>query len=677
MKKVVDKDLFLSVLNSSSSKREAKSYVSRFKPRPRPSSPKSPRSDSDKTNEQHAAATTPRYRHGVNLGNLFRPTVAVEQSPVFSQHGEAHTFTDGNVEPLHVALVKLRAPETYDDLTLKGIGRTLSQLNQLGLPSAVIVDCDSSHPGHSSWGSPALRNGTIEQADRIVAAIEANRTSAARRVDGLISVSPDDAPSWSGGAPEGVHINPRSSLLHPLKRGTIPVIPPIGYYTHTQKTGKVDPNAAMLALARELVGLSPSLLRDGLEGAYNLQREVSLDRIIIVDPLGGIPSNDTSRGGHVFINMEQEFEHVHTELAQEHAPDAGHKNGSEPASSERARSAAPQASTPINDSVQLKLPAGKVAKGDPKEAASTKMPSSLQHLSNLRLLQHALTMLPSSSSALLTTPERAAGSGDAGSTAFQAAGVGTRRQRNTLIHNLLTDKAPFSSSLPAGRIGASSADAPFGDHGARSTVPVTFVKRGLPLTILPDPRRGPWKPCGSQSRITLHDPRIDLSRLIDLIEDSFGRKLDVKHYLARVNRRVAGIIVAGEYEGGALLTWELPPGLGNELDSAADRHRLVPYLDKFAVRRRSQGAGGVADMVFTAMVRSCFPEGVCWRSRKNNPVNRWYFERARGTWKLPDTDWTMFWTDEDLGIGSRVFADYEAVCRGIEPSWADNKHVVD
>lgn len=28
---------------------------------------------------------------------------------------------------------------------------------------------------------------------------------------------------------------------------------------------------------------------------------------------------------------------------------------------------------------------------------------------------------------------------------------------------------------------------------------------------------------------------------------------------------------------------------------------------------------------------------------QDNPVNKWYFERSRGTWKLPDTNWTMFW----------------------------------
>jgi amino-acid N-acetyltransferase len=85
----------------------------------------------------------------------------------------------------------------------------------------------------------------------------------------------------------------------------------------------------------------------------------------------------------------------------------------------------------------------------------------------------------------------------------------------------------------------------------------------------------------------------------------------------------------------------------------------------------------VADIVFNAMVRSCFPNGVCWRSRKNNPVNKWYFERSLGTWKLSDTNWTMFWTTPGLVEDSQKFRDYEAVCRSIQPSWADDTGVVD
>ena len=161
------------------------------------------------------------------------------------------------------------------------------------------------------------------------------------------------------------------------------------------------------------------------------------------------------------------------------------------------------------------------------------------------------------------------------------------------------------------------------------------------------------------------DPRVDLKRLVYLIEDSFRRKLNVKHYLNRIQNRVAGIIVAGDYEGGAILTWEMPPGVN-------DPNRLVPYLDKFAVLQTSQGSSGVADIVFQAMVRSCFPEGVCWRSRKDNPVNKWYLERASGTWKIPNSNWTMFWTGDDVAEGEQKWNDYVGVCSNIAASWAED-----
>lgn len=81
---------------------------------------------------------------------------------------------------------------------------------------------------------------------------------------------------------------------------------------------------------------------------------------------------------------------------------------------------------------------------------------------------------------------------------------------------------------------------------------------------------------------------------------------------------MAALIVAGDYEGAAIVTWEYPEG-----------GQRICYLDKFAVLRRSQGTGGVADVVFKSMVEGVrggvFPgaEGIVWRSRRWNPVNKW------------------------------------------------------
>ncbi|EHL02715.1 putative Amino-acid acetyltransferase, mitochondrial [Glarea lozoyensis 74030] len=120
--------------------------------------------------------------------------------------------------------------------------------------------------------------------------------------------------------------------------------------------------------------------------------------------------------------------------------------------------------------------------------------------------------------------------------------------------------------------------------------------------IHPNPVDEPWRaPLPGRPNLKLTDSHIDLSRLVHLIDDSFDRKLDVRDYLKRVNDRIAGVIIAGEYEGAAILTWETPPGVVED-GSMESRSRMVPYLDKFAVLKKAQGSGGVADIVFTAMV---------------------------------------------------------------------------
>jgi amino-acid N-acetyltransferase len=458
------------------------------------------------------------------------------------------------------------------------------------------------------------------------------------------------------------------------------VIVPVGYTQDSQIAVPVPADDVVLALAKELAGLEshadatedPDAMARRID---KLQKEVSLDRLIVLDPLGGIPAlNQRPHKSHLFINLEQEYDDIVYELTQ--GMESGH------------------GSNPHNRSNDGQMPVSSLGRSNPfsqfVESELVSLPRELQslrrladqgrdsaiegHLSNLNLLQHTLSYLPASSSGIITRPQDAANSARTPQDHSSFSAVGTRRQRNPLIHNLLTDKPLHSPSLPLGRLGVKKGAAV---HVASPITPATFVKKGMPLTVLPDPRVRLWTAANDgQPRIRLDDARIDLPRLFHLIEDSFDRKLDVQHYMNRVNDRIAGLIIAGEYEGGAILTWENPPGVVDD-GSNASLSRMVPYLDKFAVLKRSQGAGGVADIVFNAMVRSCFPRGVCWRSRQDNPVNKWYFERARGTWKLADTNWTMFWTTEGVPENKQVFQDYEGVCRGVEPSWADNKSVVD
>ena len=544
----------------------------------------------------------------------------------------------------------------------------------------MVVDCDDGTVSTSD--AQILKKLATEQAERVVVAIDANGEARARLVDNVIGISEGVNKSGSAVYLKGkAHVTMRKMLMTPLRRGIIPVIPSLGYTDTSQISIPLPADEVVLALTREFAGFQPawSLIDDPFavkEHLQALQKEVSLDRLIVLDPLGGIPASDRPNGYHVFLNMEQEFDSTKRDLLSHQsshtlkATNLGETLVSDIGSS-----------NPLSKFVETDF-------GGPKPAREL-MPSldNADDLSvgrnvqakNLQLVRSVLSMLPPSSSALLTTPDEAANSGKQPEAPFQAAGVGTRRQRNPLIHNLLTDKPVHSSSLPISRLGHNQ---PSKTHtlpilAPGNVTPTTFAKHGMSITIFPDPEITPWvPPVPGKPQLTLRDSRIDLSRLVNLIEDSFGRKLDVQDYLKRVEGRIAGVIIAGEYEGGALLTWELPPGVVDD-GSPASRSRMVPYLDKFAVLKKSQGSGGTADVVFKAMVRDCFPTGVCWRSRKTNVVNKWYFERSRGTWKLPDSGWTMFWTTPDLSLDQQKFRDFEGVCRGVLPSWADNKTVLD
>ena len=648
-------------MSSAATKRDAKAYITRLKTTPSVTK-QAPQAKASILSEHQAV------RCQVNLGTIFGHTTAVEQSPKFSQDGKYEGATSPEKQQAHhLALVKLVDPRGLNDATLGGIGLTLSQLSRLSMTPCVVLDCPSpaQETGLSKW-----RQQMRDQAERLAKAIHRSSRVEARILDNVYNKS--DAQSL----PETIS---RRLLMAPIESGKIPIILPLAYSDDTQTMEPINTNQAILALTREFAGLNVHLMPDDdpanmTQRVKALQEQASLDRLIILDPLGGIPHPSGPGSAHVFLNMEQEYHDVRKELL-DHTKDASWSCPA-PSTSQDEKTVSPSlcSSHPMSAQATQVSVAKDASVADlnfsPTGASQNQPADFSPHLENLDLLRDVLAYLPPSSSAIVTTPVEATKSSKSNARTSGISAVGTRTQKNPLIHNLLTDKPAFSASLPKGRLGPSNGPSAVSSGVSTST----FVKRGMPLTIIPNPRTTPWTTeSHGEPRLKLTDPSIDLPRLVHLIEDSFNRKLDVDRYLNRVNDCIAGLIIAGEYEGGAVLTWETPSGV-----SKSDNLRQVPYLDKFAVLKRSQGGGGVADIVFNAMVRGCFPNGVCWRSRRGNPVNKWYFERARGTWKLPGTNWTMFWTTEEAEAGTgQLFKDYEAVCRGVEPSWADKKEMAD
>ncbi|MCA9304998.1 MAG: acetylglutamate kinase [Phycisphaerales bacterium] len=111
----------------------------------------------------------------------------------------------------------------------------------------------------------------------------------------------------------------------------------------------------------------------------------------------------------------------------------------------------------------------------------------------------------------------------------------------------------------------------------------------------------------------------DVTRLGGLLESSFGRTL-VAGYFDRND--VTRVYAAEDYSAAAIVT----------------TGACAPYLDKFAVTPQAQGAG-VGSSLWSRLVAD--HPSLIWRSRAENPINPWYFERATGTMRTGK--WVVFW----------------------------------
>jgi acetylglutamate kinase len=137
---------------------------------------------------------------------------------------------------------------------------------------------------------------------------------------------------------------------------------------------------------------------------------------------------------------------------------------------------------------------------------------------------------------------------------------------------------------------------------------------------------------------------VDLARMRELIESSFGRKLLADYFEKTIPYR---IYISENYRTALILT----------------REEGFAYLDKFAVLDDAQGEG-LGRAVWHVM-REENPQ-LFWRSRHNNQVNIFYYAESDGCYK--QEKWKVFW------YGIEDFADIErcvAHCRTRVPTLAD------
>ncbi|EJU00493.1 hypothetical protein DACRYDRAFT_108560 [Dacryopinax primogenitus] len=228
-------------------------------------------------------------------------------------------------------------------------------------------------------------------------------------------------------------------------------------------------------------------------------------------------------------------------------------------------------------------------------------------LQNLALSKRCLKYMPPTSSAVMVS----------------------HRSSRSLIGNLITNKPAQSSSLPHALLS--------GPKAVTAHTP-TLIRHGLPITIIRDPSQ------------------IDQTKMTALLEKSFGRTLMEDAFYERIERDLDFAIVSGDYQGGAIVT--------KERDPSNPDGTPIAYLDKFAMLPSLQGDGTV-DFLWVALRDESYGLGLLdsrnpnvgglggqgigrdlvWRSRADNPVNKWYFERSTGHMRLGN--WVLFWCDAE------------------------------
>lgn len=260
-------------------------------------------------------------------------------------------------------------------------------------------------------------------------------------------------------------------------------------------------------------------------------------------------------------------------------------------------------------------------------------------LSNLSVANNCLRHMPKEASALIVS----------------------HRSPAALIANLITNKPAHSASLPHSLLTQS-------ENGITRDTP-TLIRRGQPVKIY-----------RSLSEV-------DKTKLQSLLETSFRRTLDAPRFWRRLEADLDFVIVIGDYAGAAVCTKE---------GRSSSHPEGICYLDKFAVLPSNQGDGTV-DFLWVALRDETYGLGLLdaanpsegslsgigrgkdlvWRSRADNPVNKWYFERSNGFVWLPPTlplvttqegalqpgdepavdrkkGWKMFWCDAEERIRAKA-----------------------
>lgn len=593
--------LIQTILNCTASKREARSYLSKYSLLESNNiyndGQYKDKAKSDSANESNSASSSGIVEEaGFDkfISNVLTDDIVTSNIELMNARSEGNVHISGGsgfneiklteciracIIRINISDLKLWSNDKYDNF-----GQVLKTCLKLGASPLIIINMINSAPIEMNSDIKKeidqIKNKLNDRLEEFVQL---------RILEGTLEIEKND-----------IYCAIPSILGVPLFSGNVPIIFPTAVDTKDLKTKIVNSSKATRAIVKGIMGLN--------ESNKTKDDVITVEKVVFIDDtIGGIPSIERGQNScHVFINVQQEFDSILDELS------------------------------PISANQSNK---GKINWIDDK--------LKIEKLKSFKEMSKLLKKLPQSTGIMTT-------SGD-------LTKVTNDQEPNPLIYSILTDRATQSSSLPVG-------------FGQTKEVNTTILKWGTPIHIITSKS---LRSLGLNSCVK-HQYCVDLvkldqmnivscSKLKDLIEDSFKKKFDWDHYMERIKDKIAAIIFTNDYSSGCIVTYEFNPEMAPEGEDISDY--WIPYLDKFAVVRAQQGEPGLADVIFKTLLQQ-FPEELVWRSRKTNPVNKWYFERSVGTVGIENSLWRVFytgWKNEEWD--KERIDNYIDICRDIKPSF--------
>lgn len=593
-----DNEFLLSLLQAGPSIRDSKKFLAHFNaPRPNVST-------STKTTGNSARTSATKDDASI------APNIAVPSSTSTSTSKSSRQLNNPLVADLlshttrRPALVKIQGP--FSDVQLDSVAKGMAYLQKLGLVSVIVLDRDDLTPDESN-GYFGLGNGSGSGSGSSIASMEMQKRrkkAAMRDLERTVAFL-------------GKHRAPARPILATVIRSRSAK----GKEPATDNDGNSSENEH---------GIEAFVEAEGLD---HIRRAVDDGEIPVLIPIA-VDEQCRSRmisGDEVIKALARAMVHNPKPLSLAKVEAGPEREGLDDVPS----SSALTTTRPKSDLTPLRLLIINREGGIPSYARAglphlsvnleseydfihshflpawkTTHPSALQ---NLTLAKECLEIMPANGSALVVSHKSPA----------------------ALIANLITNKPAFSASLPHSLL----------IEGRVTPHTPTLIRKGLPIKIIRSLEG------------------VDRVKLTSLLERSFRRVLDQEAFYSRLESDLDFLIVAGDYVGAALCTNERPNifRVGN---TKKERDGSICYLDKFAVLPSHQGDGTV-DFLWVALRDETFGLGLTdaananegslsgigrgrdlvWRSRADNPVNKWYYERSNGF--VTRGKWKLFWCDAE------------------------------